>query len=522
MIIKITRKYDDQLIDLVLDTLQKNKQAIIFVNSKRSAEKVAEDLSQVSIIHNESIELISKKILTVLDTPTRQCKRLSLCVKSGVAFHHSGLLSKQRNIIEQEFRTGKIKIIVATPTLAAGVDLPAYRVIIRDLKRYSNGRMKDISVMEYLQQAGRAGRPSFDTEGQSIVITTTESEKERILEKYILGEPEEIYSKLAVEPVLRSYVLSLIAGEFFNSEEELLSFFNKTFWAHQYQDEEKISFLLESVIDKLKEWDFLEKTKEQIKKKFRSTYLGKRISELYLDPMSAHDFVKALKQNEFITDFGIISLISCSLEVKPLPTLYSKNTEECLEFINQNIDELLFEPSTEFDYNYFDFLTGMNLAMLLLDWLDEKTEEYIYEKYNVTPGELKARLEIIDWLIYSLIEISKIIGKTSFINSLHKLRIRTKYGCKEELLPLIQIKNIGKIRARKLYNSGIKNIKNLRNADLNQLKRILGNKMTIKILEQVGKKIQETEKEEDSEENQETYIIDEPKENGQTTLNNYR
>ncbi|HDN74132.1 MAG TPA: hypothetical protein ENG16_03815, partial [Archaeoglobus sp.] len=63
------------------------------------------------------------------------------------------------------FRDGKIKIVVSTPTLAAGVNLPARRVIIKSLYRY-NGYSRKIKVAEYKQLSGRAGRPGLDEVGE--------------------------------------------------------------------------------------------------------------------------------------------------------------------------------------------------------------------------------------------------------------------------------------------------------------------------------------------------------------------
>jgi helicase len=88
-----------------------------------------------------------------------------------VAFHHAGLESSQRRLVEQGFKDHRIKCIIATPTLAAGVNIPARRVIIRDLWRYDgNFGMTPIPILEYKQQAGRAGRPRYDTIGEAITI----------------------------------------------------------------------------------------------------------------------------------------------------------------------------------------------------------------------------------------------------------------------------------------------------------------------------------------------------------------
>src|SRR4030042_2606486 len=195
---KIEQITANPVIDLALDTTKKNKQALIFVNTKRSAEKCAEDIAKKIKTKDPKYEQLSTQLLKALSKPTKQCERLANVAKKGIVFHHAGLVQKQRSLIEDEFRKGTIKIICCTPTLAAGVDLPAFRTIIRDLKRYGHMGLSWIPVLEYHQQAGRAGRPSFDKYGEAISIATSSAEKDNIYEKYILGEPEEIYSKLAV------------------------------------------------------------------------------------------------------------------------------------------------------------------------------------------------------------------------------------------------------------------------------------------------------------------------------------
>ena len=82
---------------------------------------------------------------------------------------------------------------------------------------------------------GRAGRPKFnDTHGEAISIAKTQSEFEHIQETYVNGTAEDLTSKLGVEPVLRSVILSLISSGFIIKEEKLLEFFNETFYGSQY------------------------------------------------------------------------------------------------------------------------------------------------------------------------------------------------------------------------------------------------------------------------------------------------
>ena len=120
--IKIKELTDFPVINVALDTISINKQALIFVNTKRSAEATAEKISLQIKTSKKDLVKLSERVLNVLSTPTKQCKRLAMCVKKGIAFHHAGLPSGQRSLIENSFRNGMIKIICATPTLCLAKD----------------------------------------------------------------------------------------------------------------------------------------------------------------------------------------------------------------------------------------------------------------------------------------------------------------------------------------------------------------------------------------------------------------
>src|SRR3989338_10123214 len=164
---KIPSETGNAALDLALDTIKIGKQALVFANTKRSAEKTAEDIAKKVKTDNKKLIELSESVLKALSRPTKQCERLSNCIKKGIAFHHAGLVAKQRELIEDNFRNGLVKIICSTPTLAYGVDLPAFRSIIKDLRRYGARGLTFIPVLEFLQMSGRAGRPNFDNEGQA-------------------------------------------------------------------------------------------------------------------------------------------------------------------------------------------------------------------------------------------------------------------------------------------------------------------------------------------------------------------
>ncbi|MGM5484897.1 MAG: helicase-related protein [Nanobdellota archaeon] len=487
---EIEQHYKSQVINLSLDTLKKDKQALIFANTKRGAEKSAEDVAKK--IKDIEMEDLSEAILSAVSKPTKQCQRLAYCIKRGVAFHHSGLVAKQREVIEENFKSGRIKIIAATPTLAAGLDLPAYRVIMKDLKRFTQRGMQYIPVLEYKQMTGRAGRPKYDTVGEAISIASNDGEENEIKERYIDGEPEPIFSKLAVEPVLRTYLLSLISAKFLRKKEDVFSFFEKTFWAKQFEDIPKLRAIIEKTLHSLSEWGFIEKksveddfvSADRIEdERYLATQTGRRVAELYIDPLTADHIIKS-KEKEI---FRILQMISDTLEMRPLLNVRNKDQEMVEQAIMEH-DLFELEP-TIYDPSHDDFMKSVKTALFFKRWIEECDEEFLLETFNIRPGEIKAKNDIADWLLYSAEELYRLKKRHDVLSEIRKLRTRIKYGVREELLPLLKLKNIGRARARSLYNKGIKTLGDVKKAEMSKLISTLGRKRAKDVKEQMGVKV---------------------------------
>lgn len=469
-------------IAITKNTLELNKQAIFFVASRRNAESLAEKLAKIvdmTLSKDEKVmlEKISKEILNVLEKPTKQCERLATCVKKGIAFHHAGLVSKQRAIIEENFRNGIIKIICATPTLAMGVSLPAFRVVVRDIKRYYPGvGSVYIPVLEYKQLVGRAGRPEYHEHGEGVIIAKNEREAEKLIDNYILGEPEEIYSKLALEPVLRTHVLALIAGEVCNSMNELERFFSKTFYAHQMGSVRDVMERVESIVEDLKEWKF-------VSQELKATSLGKRVAELYIDPLTAHRMIDSIKSLKRWKEISFLHIISNTIELSPRLRVYESEYDEICERLFEEAEFLPQPIPNEWDIEFEDFIRSFKTALMFNEWINEKTEAEILENFKVTPGELRSRLEIADWLLYACDQLVSLLGNQEIVTNLRKLRLRMRYGVREDLLELVKIKGIGRVKARKLVNHGINKIFQLKRIPETELSKIIGAKTAKKIKE---------------------------------------
>jgi helicase len=425
-------------------------------------------------------------------------------------FHHAGLVYKQREMIEKLFISGGIKIICATPTLAMGLDLPAFRTIIKDLKRYSAQGFNYIPVMEFHQICGRAGRPGKEDYGQAISIVKTKKQRDKIVEKFIFGDPEPILSKLAVEPILRTYLLSLIATDFVSTVDETLDFFKQTFWAHQFEDWQEIEVIIFRMLRDLEEYKFItwegkkEKKlftdaidlvkKTKTKEKLEATILGKRVAELYLDPLTAHKIITELSVANIkgATDFSFLNSICGTLEMRPLIRVKTTEYDKMILTLSKYENQFLEDMPEEFDEEFYDFLSVFKTSLLLKDWIEEKDEEFILGKFGVRPGELNVKITNANWLLYSAEELARLSNNLSLLSSIKRLRTRVKYGVKEELLTLLKLENIGRARARKLHKAGLTDIGKIRKIEINKLVGILGKKIALKVKEQLGEKYDET------------------------------
>jgi helicase len=484
----VSRRYKEELADVVCNTLDENGQVLLFVSSRKSAVSLAKRLgpSIRKYLDNETMTnllRIAKKIGTAPSSP-QESKVLSRLLLEGIAFHHAGLENQERVIVEDAFKDNLLKVVVATPTLAAGVNLPARRVIIRDYRRFEHDRGSyPIPILEYKQMAGRAGRPKYDQYGESVLIARTDTEKEALIDHYILSEPEEIYSKLASPIAIRSHLLAAIASELTCTQDEIDCLISNTFYACQ-NDQRKIDHHVSTALSFLSEGALIETSPDG---RFIATSLGRRASQLYIDPQTAIKFRDILSQVDEHTPLGILHLI-CSTPDQPVTYVTRSEVEDYEVFIDDHWGEFLIEPPDIEDENYADYLGSVKTAQLLIEWISESTDREITEKYGVGMGDVHRFAQAAEWLTYSASEIARIINKSSHVPSLRTLRSRLKYGVKPDILELVNLRGIGRIRGRMLHNQGLSNLGDLYQVPVEELARIptIGRAIAESIKKQLG------------------------------------
>lgn len=545
-------------------------QLLVFVASRRSAQSEAKKLGKRMFNHlskNEpekiqALEYLSKKISR--NSNSSMGDTLAECIKGGVAFHHAGLMHSQRTEIEKAFKNRLLVCLCATPTLAAGVNLPARRVLVRDLKRYEDGMSRLLPVMEVKQMLGRAGRPRYDPIGEAWLACKGGDPRQvadEIADRYFHGPVEDITSKLAAEPAMRFHLLSSIANGGLQNREKIGSFFASTYLGHSQTNSYlqdnidsmlrwlvKKRFIRRTTIGNLEDtWDdekpswvdvaqsaagvSLSKSSEQVEATFgfqrasrinipevsspdyesldneyEATPMGERVAQLYIDPLSADIMLDGLRRavrrlvrkSLPVTSFGLCHLISATPD---FISLWPKSSE--LDFgskLRQKAalveDELLIESPID------ERAMGMVKSAWCTEfWYNETDLRDIEKELAVTPGDVYSRTDLMSWLLLAAREVllrddifadQHLSYVAELAGLLELTRARVKSGCKEDLLSLVQVQNVGRNRARTLSEMGIRTPADLlamTSKDIDRLKsmRGWGPKLVDRILESVRK-----------------------------------
>jgi helicase len=489
-------------IDVAMECIEDGGQAMIFGETRKRTISLAQKAAQVvykklDTVARKSAANVASEILEKGED-TEITRILSDLVSKGVGFHHAGLGVLTRNLVEKSFKTGVIKLLTTTPTLAAGVNLPARRVILASVFRYDSeyGGNMPISILEYKQICGRAGRPSYDTFGEAIIIADARVNAEEIYDHYILGTPEPICSQLTNDRSIRIHVLSTISTLPGVKKSEIYDLFGSTLLA-QSKSKASIMSRVDSAISYL-EGQSLIKSRNN---RYISTEFGKQISLLYIDPLTGVEFRNAVElienknrgdkrttivgisdssehksafsfsahgrrkdseysdrdnndKNNSNHTLGFLYLITDSPDFYPKFTLRKKDIEEFCSDIEQHRNEQI-RPINEYECS--------RSFWALHKWINESTDKVLSDKIGIEPGDMHRIVDVAEWLTYSLYEVAKIMRRSDLLIEIHRLRLRIKYGVKEELLPLVRLKGIGRIRARSLYKAGFTDLSKIAN-----------------------------------------------------------
>jgi helicase len=161
--------------------------------------------------------------------------------------------------------------------------------------------------------------------------------------------------------------------------------------------------------------------------------------------------------------------VSLSRDFSPQFYLRNKDREEATLFLEQHQEELLNSSLWIEDIDLGEPLQALRTVMTMEAWIGELHEEAILKKHGVEPGDLRRAVDSCEWLLYSLYEIAKLLGRSDLLTRISELKERVRHGVKFELLPLTALEGVGRIRSRSLYQAGFTDLSKLRNATLDRI-----------------------------------------------------
>lgn len=421
-------------IDLAIDALKDEGQALVFAESRKKAVSLA--LKAAEAIRSMIGESDKAKIKPYIDELIEKdgnelAERLAEVMGRCVAFHHAGLSPIARRIVEDAFRDRALKILTATPTLAAGVNLPARRVIISSISRYDMeyGANMSITVNEYKQMCGRAGRPKYDTHGEAIIVAGSHDVDE-LIEHYINGEPEPLRSTLVDERMLRMHVLASIAMSDSISIKDLNDLFAHTLLARQYSAryitpkfESALEYLVvEGLVEELGIGRDGRKNVDRDNDKdeengngsrvLRATRFGRRVAMLYIDPETAVLIRDALTRIKRVKDkdltLALLHLITECPDFYPKLQLRSSDVDEVKMLIDEHGDKFIYEV---------DEHSISRSLLALYAWIEEYSDKHLLN-LGVEPGDMYRMVDSADWLLYSMYELALLLGKKYLLSTI--------------------------------------------------------------------------------------------------------
>jgi len=380
---------DAVVMHLVAESVAEQTQSLVFVRSREAAETLALRLG--------GLELGERPTLAdaIADAGrSRLSRRLARAVAADVGFHHAGLRRDHRRLIETAFRERRLRVLCATPTLAAGINVPARQVIIRDLQRFDGRSMRWLPVLEVHQMAGRAGRPHLDPEGEAVLVGL-DHPRDAIRSRYLGAAPEPVRSHLATPTTIETYVLAVVAAELATTPTSVVDIFSASLHG-MMTDRPSVATVVQAAIDELCGAGLLERGPPTI-----ATPLGTTVARQYLRPRSAMQIITGARHIAAlaVADQTILGALDVLAQTPDLARGWVGNRDRAMlsTFAERHAAELVTTPADAADYE--TWLAGIKQAYCLSAWIAGADQETLLERFRMSPGDLESLIERGVWLI---------------------------------------------------------------------------------------------------------------------------
>ncbi|CAG8549453.1 12440_t:CDS:10, partial [Cetraspora pellucida] len=322
------------------------KPVIVFVSSRRQTRLTAQDLiAYVCMTDNpyHFLKMQDEELQMILTQINDSSMKNSLAF--GIGLHHAGLVESDRKIVEELFLHQKIQVLVATSTLAWGVNLPAHLVIIKGTE-YFDGKSKgyvDFPITDVLQMMGRAGRPQFDNSGVACIFV--QDSKKTFYQKF-LYEPFPVESSLHMQ--LENHLNAEIMSKSIKSKEDAMRYLvctyfyrrlrqNPAYYGLEENSEKAIDDFLSKLFEKsINELNISGCVEYDEDYNIVTTTFGKVASDYYLSHKTIRLFRNRIKNDVSVRD--LLGILCDSDEYAELPVRHNEDLQ------NQDLEKDLPWP----------------------------------------------------------------------------------------------------------------------------------------------------------------------------------
>lgn len=493
---EMTLRDPDMLTGLVMEVIPQNS-CLIFCPTKKHCENVVITVCCLlpdSIFDHKPEEKEALLKALYAEGNGNICNVLKHSIKYGLAYHHSGLTMEERKLIEEAYLSGTLCCLACTSTLAAGVNLPAKRVILR--APYVG--IEFITYSRYKQMVGRAGRAGIDSSGESILMIK-EADKAKV-HNLLTSDIDLCQSNYITEPEkLQMLLLNLVGLGIANKMSDIYNFMNYTLLAVQSRNYGSTpSTLFESTIETLcinglVQYDLKDASLFQI------TQLGKAVFRGNVDIQTMHEFIKRLKTglNGLVlhSHLHLLYLVTPTELFLTIPLLtdllfkkYNALSSEDIAAAEQiGVTEqmiMLMASGRSLEKNK-TILHHFYLTLILYDVWRQNSVWQVAQAFQVHRGAVQNLVNSASALAATLSnfcqELSEYWAYQQLLPSFVK---QLSYCVTAELIPLMELPTVKRGRAKQLYVAGYKTLTDIARTHPRELVEKI-NHMPRKIAEQI-------------------------------------
>lgn len=478
----------DHMVALVTEVIPSHS-CLLFCPTKKNCENVA--LMLCSYLKEEFRQHRREEKAELLQQ-LKEGGRGSVCpvlrrtLPLGVAYHHSGLTSEERKLVEEAYSRGVLCLLTCTSTLAAGINLPARRVILRS----PYVATEFLKRSQYKQMVGRAGRAGMDSVGESILIL---QDRDRDQVRSLLCSPmENCYSNLLHDggKGLLSLILSLVGLKVSTSLQQLQDFLSGTLLFVQRQQlcaHTELWEFLQSSVRLLQDKRLLSAADGaalQVTQLGRATFKGSvdvsYSDVLYRDLSRGLD---GLLLSSYLHLLYLVTPYELVSQCRPDWMLYLRQFSQ-LSAAEQKMFAAVGIPEsfvvrraagqTVKKSVSVQTVHRMYLSLVLLSLLKDGDVWTVSERFQLSRGFVQTLLSSSSSFCCSVLHFTQELEEFwPFRTLLSELTGRLSYCVKAELIPLMEVAGVLESRAKQLYAAGYTSLTHLANADPAHLCRSL-------------------------------------------------